>query len=307
MRECGKFSQLACALPDYVVVLVEGSDATKFLQGQLTCDVIKLADKCSTLAAHCDPKGKVNSLFRLVKFNPEQFWLILERSFLPSAINFLKKYAVFSKVTFTPLEQKYLYAFSLHRFTEIATEIDFSVNSVISLSSEQVTIKVDQANPYVLVVSNHLVDVNGEQVEWQLLAMQNGQPLLTLDNQAEFLPQAINLQCLEATISFSKGCYIGQEMVARAKYRGANKRAMFTLVSEQNTGLALPKIGDGIELKLETGWRKTGVIISSIQIEERVWLQVVLNQDIESEAIFRLSEQEEAKFIIAPLPYLITE
>ena len=47
-----------------------------------------------------------------------------------------------------------------------------------------------------------------------------------------FIPQALNLQAIDQAISFTKGCYIGQETVARAKYRGANKRAMFVFKAQ---------------------------------------------------------------------------
>ena len=53
------------------------------------------------------------------------------------------------------------------------------------------------------------------------------------ETQNEFIPQALNLQAIEQAISFTKGCYIGQETVARAKYRGANKRAMYVLSGKQ--------------------------------------------------------------------------
>ena len=70
----------------------------------------------------------------------------------------------------------------------------------------------------------------------------------------EFIPQALNLQAIEQAISFTKGCYIGQETVARAKYRGANKRGMYVLSGET----LLHEIGSEIEMQLETAWRKTG-------------------------------------------------
>ena len=64
---------------------------------------------------------------------------------------------------------------------------------------------------------------------WEVADIQAGLPNLSPQTQNEFIPQALNLQAIEQAISFTKGCYIGQETVARAKYRGANKRAMFIL------------------------------------------------------------------------------
>ena len=83
--------------------------------------------------------------------------------------------------------------------------------------------------------------------------IQAGLPSLSAETQNEFIPQALNLQAIEQAISFTKGCYIGQETVARAKYRGANKRAMYVLSGETTV---TPKIGSEIEMQLETAWRK---------------------------------------------------
>ncbi len=73
------------------------------------------------------------------------------------------------------------------------------------------------------------MNFNGDEKIWEVADIQAGLPNLSPQTQNEFIPQALNLQAIEQAISFTKGCYIGQETVARAKYRGANKRAMFIL------------------------------------------------------------------------------
>ena len=91
------------SLNQYDLVEVAGVDAEKYLQGQLTCDVVHLAAGASTLTAHCDPKGKMNSLFRLIKLSSEQFLILMPKN-LFTPLEHLKKYAVFSKVTFQVLD-----------------------------------------------------------------------------------------------------------------------------------------------------------------------------------------------------------
>ena len=73
------------------------------------------------------------------------------------------------------------------------------------------------------------VTFNGDENNGFVRDIQAGLPSLSAETQNEFIPQALNLQAIEQAISFTKGCYIGQETVARAKYRGANKRAMYVL------------------------------------------------------------------------------
>ena len=82
------------SLNHYDLVEVVGVDAEKYLQGQLTCDVVHLAAGASTLTAHCDPKGKMNSLFRLIKLSAEQFLILMPKN-LFAPLDHLKKYAVF--------------------------------------------------------------------------------------------------------------------------------------------------------------------------------------------------------------------
>ena len=89
---------IICPLTHYSLIQIEGTEAEKYLQGQLTCDVTKLAAGESTLTAHCDPKGKMSSLFRLIRQDEQTFYMLLKSALLPSALDQLKKYAVFSKV-----------------------------------------------------------------------------------------------------------------------------------------------------------------------------------------------------------------
>lgn len=78
------------SLNHYDLVEVAGVDAEKYLQGQLTCDVVHLAAGASTLTAHCDPKGKMNSLFRLIKLSAEQFLILMPKALL-APLDHLKK------------------------------------------------------------------------------------------------------------------------------------------------------------------------------------------------------------------------
>ena len=85
------------SLNHYDLVEVAGVDAEKYLQGQLTCDVVHLAAGTSTLTAHCDPKGKMNSLFRLIKLSAEQFLILMPKAFIGSTRSFKKNMRCFQK------------------------------------------------------------------------------------------------------------------------------------------------------------------------------------------------------------------
>lgn len=273
-----------CRLDQYRLIEISGADSEKYLQGQLTCDVAKLAVGAHTLTCHCDPKGKISALFRLYRATDTQFFAIMPTDLLPEALTQLKKYAVFSKVTFNECEQP-LFATNCR---DIAQQVE--------------------ENSTVLAVDERFIAWN---VAWQaddaaslndyadILA---GYPLLYKANQFEHIPQAVNLQMLEQAISFTKGCYIGQETVARAKYRGANKRAMFNLVGDCERDEIELAIGGAVELQLGENWKQTGTILSGVLLNGKLWLQVVLNKEIDAESRFRY---DGIALSLSPLPYAI--
>lgn len=274
----------AICLEQYRLIAIEGNEAEKYLQGQLTSDVTKLTVGQSTLTAHCDPKGKMSAVFRLFRLAPQQFYALIRAELLPSALDQLKKYAVFSQVSFTLLDAKLI-----------------GFNGSLPNIPAQHCLSFNERH---ILINPEIQDTFLPSSYWDRLDIQQGYPILMEKTQFEFLPQALNLQAIEQAISFQKGCYIGQEMVARAKYRGANKRAMFTLKTREKT-TALAQIGGEIEIQLETGWRKTGTIISALNMEDILWLQVVMNQDL-THTSFRLESGEILD--IYPLPYtLVTE
>nr|WP_280643997.1 hypothetical protein [Candidatus Erwinia dacicola] len=107
------------------------------------------------------------------------------------------------------------------------------------------------------------------------------------------------------TISFKKGCYTGQEMVARAKFRGANKRALFWLAGKAGV---VPAANDALEIQMGMNWRRTGTILAACQLDNgEVWVQAVLNNDLEADTVLRVQGDEGGKLAIQPLPYEITQ
>lgn len=279
--------QLTIQLSQYRLIEISGVDAQKYLQGQLTCDVTKLENGKQTLTCHCDPKGKMSALFRLYRHSNEQFFAVMPNDLLPEALTQLKKYAVFSKVTFTELDTPIYGTTSGEIFAKFCQE-----TTACTLETEP--------KRYLIWGEDLTIDTNAEPSAWDLLDIQQGIPLLYKANQFELIPQASNLQMLDQAISFTKGCYIGQETVARAKFRGANKRAMFTFVGDYHN--SSPEIGGAIEMQVGENWRATGTILSFIVAENKLWLQVVLNRELEDGVKFRLGE---TALELYPLPYVV--
>ena len=143
----------------------------------------------------------------------------------------------------------------------------------------------------------------GDEGLWWGLEIKAGLPHLEAVHQGEYIPQMLNLQALDG-ISFNKGCYMGQETVARAKYRGANNRALFVLSGTAATQVAS---GDTLEIQLGDNWRRSGLVLNVWQQQGQVWLTAVLPKDTEADARFRLKLEEGSSLGLQPLPYALID
>lgn len=258
---------------------IQGQDAVKFLQGQLTCDVSLVNTQHSSLGAHCSAKGRMQSSFRLFSTKENSYTLVLAADLLATAQTQLHKYAVFSKVTLSPLSD--YFGMGLHGDKASAAlknlvgdlpQEDFaqtlSQDLVIICTSRQFAsyeIYGTRAalEPLWQQLSEQISAYNAYQ--HQLLQHHLGLAFIQQTTTDAFIPQMFNYQNTPA-VSFNKGCYTGQEIVARMHYLGANKRELYRAKLETNTDL---KTGDS--LSLEVGKQSIGYIVSLVSLGEQNW------------------------------------
>ena len=290
------------ALARIGVIRLTGIDRVKYLQGQVTCDVQALSTGQHSLGAHCDAKGKVWCIFRLLVLD-EALLLLTEQSLLPRALAELKKYGVFSKVEIQDASTEY-------QLTGVAgTGSDGWMQQQQSLLetgllSADMTVRLDTGRWLLLSQANSAADLPEQpELDWWGLEMLAGLPHLSAEHQGEFIPQMLNLQALGG-ISFTKGCYMGQETVARAKYRGANNRGLFILQGRANHRL---QVTDTLEIALGEQWKRVGQILDLWQRDDQVLLTAVLPLDTEPQARFRCKDQPDSALQLRPLPYSLDE
>mgnify|MGYP000271137139 CR=1 FL=1 len=305
------------SLEEWALVTVNGSDSISYLQGQLTLDITALTKSQHRLAAHCDAKGKMWSTLRLF-WRGDSLAYLVRHSLVDKQTAELKKYAVFAKVTITvstdiillgiagfgaraALEQ----LFSL--LPDAETEVVQQDETTLLLFSEPAErfLLVTSVNKALVVqrALENAVRVNDSQ-QWLALDIEAGFPVIDLSTSGQFIPQATNLQALNA-ISFRKGCYTGQEMVARAKYRGANKRALYWLAG---TASQTPVSGDALEIGIGDNWRRTGTITQVCRLDDgHLWIQAVLNNDLDDSTPVRVQGDTRSSLTIQRLPYMLTD
>ncbi len=287
------------ALTKIAITRLSGQDRVKYLQGQVTCDVNALQPGQSTLGGHCDPKGKLWSDFRLLCLE-ESLLLLTTPSVLERQLPELKKFAVFSKVEIAADERHATGLAGKGTDAWIAAQFGLEQSGLIAGG---MAVKIEQDRW--LLVSSEQADAlpAGDESLWWGLEIKAGLPHMEAVHQGEFIPQMLNLQALDG-ICFNKGCYMGQETVARAKYRGANNRALFLLAG----GASEPvNAGDTLEIQLGDNWRRSGMVLNAWQHQGQVWLTAVLPKDTEADARFRLKQEESSQLTLQPLPYELTE
>lgn len=235
-------------LNDHALIKVQGPDAKKFLQGQLSCDMEAITPEQSRLAVHCNPKGRIISSFRVWLYE-DNYYLSVPRCTLSSSMDALKKYAVFSQVELSQdthhtqimLSCPETQLQSLHDLGPLPQTIDQCHGTDL-----QLIIKIPGITPcYLLISEKHTLDINAEEISDQNMALQliqSGIPTITQAIQEKFTPHALNLQLINA-ISFTKGCYTGQEIIARMQYLGKLKEQLYHIecITDQQ-----PSIGEAL-------------------------------------------------------------
>ncbi|WP_260629871.1 tRNA-modifying protein YgfZ [Serratia liquefaciens] len=301
------------SLEDWALVTLNGPDTVKYLQGQVTADIEALAADQHVLCGHCDAKGKMWSNLRLFH-RGEGFAYLERRSVLDSQLAEIKKYAVFSKLTIAADNEAVLLGVAGFQARAALTGIFNSLPDAehpvaqdgettllhFTLPAERFLLVTTAAVAEQLVARLHEQAELNDSQQWLTLDIEAGYPVIDAANSGQLIPQATNLQALEG-ISFSKGCYTGQEMVARAKFRGANKRALYWLEGKAGR---VPQPAEDLELQLGENWRRTGTVLSAAKLADgTLWVQVVLNNDLEADSKLRVRDDATSELAIKPLPY----
>jgi folate-binding protein YgfZ len=205
-------------LSRYGLLSVSGADARDFLHAQLTNDIRNLPAGRASLAGWCSAKGRLLASFLVVPVD-DGYLLQLARDLAPAIAKRLKMFVLRSKVTLADESDQW------HQFgawAALAGPEHFSVKAVGNYAA--ISVGDDRS----LVLSRDPEALKGETVDesrWALEEIRAGRPLITVATQDQFVPQMVNFHTLGG-VSFHKGCYPGQEIVARAQYRGQVKRHM---------------------------------------------------------------------------------
>ncbi|MGH8499794.1 MAG: YgfZ/GcvT domain-containing protein, partial [Methylococcales bacterium] len=300
------------ATKQFSCLIVTGQDAATFLQGQTTCDVLGLHNDRATPGAICNPKGRVLSTF-LMLIRENGYRLILPETLAPAIEKKLRMYVLRSRVSIENRTNSIaIFGLSCDRLPERVgrSQAQSADARYPVINAENWQIAKAGPNQWLFIGTpqsavqqwTDLVSLDGfaetGNEYWNLLCILNGIPTLGTETTETFVPQMINLDALGG-ISFEKGCYTGQEIIARMHYLGKLKRRMVLAASRSGQ---LPAPGDPVYASEHE--QSIGQIVNAEFLETReIRLLAVLQIDrIESDSI-HLFDPDASPLKMLDLPY----
>ena len=231
-------------LDQFAILEVDGPDSAKFLQGQLSCHLEEIIDQRRIDGVYCTPQGRTITDFSIIQVHPHRYWLRMHRDVLPHAQSVLAKYIVFYKSQLKPLDSIILGIWGngsgqcLHRFFNQSPPqencfTNLNDNVIVRLNDggegERFELYLDFESAKALLQHAESSHQFVPQNVWQADDILQGRPHIDGHLMEAFPPQVLNYEELGA-INFNKGCYTGQEIVARMHYRGKAKKKSFPLL-----------------------------------------------------------------------------
>jgi folate-binding protein YgfZ len=210
---------MECArLNRYGLLSVSGADARDFLHAQLTIDMQNLGERAA-LAGWCSAKGRLLATFLVIPA-PQGYLLQLARDLAPAVAKRLSMFVLRTKVKIVDETEAWA-QFGVWNADWDSARLVWDGGRVTVPLGERRFLRLEPA------AEASLTPTAGEEA-WTVQEIRAGRPLITAATQDQFVPQMVNLEALGG-VDFRKGCYPGQEIVARAQYRGQVKRRMVRL------------------------------------------------------------------------------
>jgi tRNA-modifying protein YgfZ len=255
-------------LNNRAILKISGNDAEFFLQSQLSNDIGELNNSSVQLSAYCQHQGKILSLFWVIR-QKEGFYLSFPADLLDSILSRLKMFVIMADVIIEDMTMQLTQIGIL----EEKHYPSFSINEKMSL----------------IIIEN--TDLSSFDLRpndlWDKACIDCHLPDVLLPTTEKFVPQMLNLDINEIGVSFSKGCYPGQEVVARLHYLGSAKRRLFAFKADHEM-----QVGDSLycstskTAKLRGDrYKGSGIVVSKVKYKSLFYCLGTLDVDVIDEEI----------------------
>ena len=228
-------------LKNRALLRINGVDSENFLQAQLSNDINKLDNSSVQLNAYCQHQGKILALFWVMR-SGNDFLLSFPLDLLDSIKARLQMFVLIADVKITDVTEQYLQIGVIGK----SQKDSFTINEQLSLilADPKSLLKFELAS----------------QDYWDKACIDSFLPEVSIASTETFIPQLLNLDINEVGVNFSKGCFPGQEVVARLHYLGKAKRRLFAFKSDSPLS-----IGDTLHCAESKSAKASGSVVSQVK------------------------------------------
>jgi len=261
-------------LKDRALLKISGSDAETFLQAQLSNDINKLDAFSVQLNAYCQHQGKILALFWVMR-HEDSFFLSFPSDLLEVIKTRLQMFVIMSDVSIEDATKNYIQVGSIGEIHQNALVINEKLSLIIT----------DKKN---------ISKFNMEPIEyWNMACIDSSLPEIFAITSEKLVPQMLNLDIDEFGVNFSKGCYPGQEVVARLHYLGSAKRRLFAFEasSEVNVGDSLYCPSSKSAIARGARYKSSGIVIFRIKYNSQFYCLATLEVELKDAKITLNNEQ----------------
>ena len=250
---------MICRLIDRSILCMSGIDVQSFLQGQLSNDIDGLEEGTVQLNAYCQHQGKIIALIWVMK-QADDFYLSFPSDLAEIVTKRLTMFKMMSAVEITDVSNELI---------QLGV-IDEGFNNAFKLNDQQSVALVENVDG---------VELDNES-EWALACIANSVAEVELKTSEKFVPQLLNLDIDEVGVNFTKGCYPGQEVVARLHYLGKSKRRMRQFECEGEVN-----VGDELLVTGSKSAKASGIVVRRVQLGDKSTFLATVEVAFEDAAI----------------------
>jgi len=261
-------------LKNRALLRVSGTDAETFLQGQLSNDICKLDASSVQLNAYCQHQGKILALFWVTKYK-DSFFISFPADLLEAIKPRLQMFVIMSDVSIEDVTKDYIQLGSIGETHQKALVINDKLSLIIADKED-------------------ISKFNMEPIEhWNMACIDSSLPEIFFITSEKLVPQMLNLDINEFGVNFSKGCYPGQEVVARLHYLGSAKRRLFAfeLDSDAQVGDSLYCASSRSAKARGARYKSSGMVVFKLKYNSNFYCLATLDVEIKDEKITLNNEQ----------------
>ena len=261
-------------LKNRALLKVSGSDAETFLQGQLSNDINNLGNSSVQLNAYCQHQGKILALFWVTK-NEDSFFLSFPKDLLEAIKPRLQMFIIMSDVVIEDITKDYIQVGSIDEAHQKALVINDKLSLIIADKQD--------INKYDMEPIDH----------WDKACIDSSLPEIFSVTSEKLVPQMLNLDINEFGVNFSKGCYPGQEVVARLHYLGSAKRRLFAFEvdADANVGDSIYCATSRSAIARGARYKSSGIVVFKLKYNSNFYCLATLDVEIKDETITLTNKQ----------------